>query len=212
MSLRERKNTCIEELLRCPFFLNSENTRLSLDFERKKSYMQGFFYQFNMVLLYILSGARSNWVYIYIFKNGQHMLGTCQQVSAARTNQTVFDAPCHLKHGDEAHVPRRQVEELPPSILLENRVAHCKKTRKSGYLFVKLNYIIIFFYCNVFGIKSFIKLIFFFNFIHLKFIFISELVLILLIIVYLVLNYLSGYFFFKFIPLHLVYQIWSSLF
>ena len=82
------------------------------------------------------------------------MLGTCQQVGAARTNRAVFDVPCHPKHDDEAHVPRRHAEELwsagfpslPPSflsLLLENRAAHCKKARKSSYLFVKLNYVLI---------------------------------------------------------------------
>lgn len=77
-------------------------------------------------------------------------------------------------HGGSMGVRQRGVVELlqrvfssPPSFLLGNRASHCKnKIKKYVYLFVKLNYILIFFYyCNVIGLESFIKLICFFNFI-----------------------------------------------
>jgi len=76
-----------------------------------------------------------------------------------------------------------------PSFLLENCVAHCKKTKKTkktrrfGYL--SFNYLLSYF---------------FFNFITSQLIFVSNIILILLIIVYLVLNYLSSFFFFQFHP------------
>jgi hypothetical protein len=82
---------------------------------------------------------------------------------------------------------------LPPSLLLRNRVVHCKK--KKVWLFiceVKLSF---FFYCNVFSLDLFIELICFFNFISWHLIFIYDLVLILLIEIYLVLNHLLSYFF-----------------
>ena len=85
-------------------------------------------------------------------------------------------------------------EFFPPSLSPPKKPC-CPLQKKKVWLFiceVKLSF---FFYCNVFSLDLFIELICFFNFISWHLIFIYDLVLILLIEIYLVLNHLLSYFF-----------------
>jgi len=137
------------------FFFNSKNTNLTLDFE--KNYAR-FFLSSSYGFVINLKWGQGNWVYIYNKKLlaracGHHpclLEGVCCTQTASNV---IFQdgircaSPLPSRWwGMCAETARGGALaggfSLPPSfssLLLENRASHCKKTRKSDSLFVKLN-------------------------------------------------------------------------
>ena len=137
------------------------------------------------------------------------MLGTLQQVGVVRilgmkrvapkqqqilSFEIVFDTSHHPYHVGEVRVPDGTQKSSRRGHFPRKPYWSFQKKYKKVCPFVcwiKLDPYS--FYFNVFGLVSFIELIYFFNFIPSHLIFISDLVFILLITMYLVLNHLSSF-------------------
>jgi hypothetical protein len=113
-------------------------------------------------------------------------------------SRAAFEAPHHSYYGGEACATKRSTVELqshvffPPSYLfffLEKYASHCKiKKNKEIWVFICwVKWGPHYFNCNIFNLESFIN--FFFNFIPLHLIFISNLVLIFFINIFFFLSY-----------------------
>jgi hypothetical protein len=136
----------------------------------------------------------NKWTSLTLF--GWHV--RCEKKLWTLPSRAAFEAPHHSYHGGEACATKRSTVELqshvffPPSYLfffLEKYASHCKikkKTKKFEYLFVESNEVLIIL-ITIYLILN--PLLIFFNFIHLHLIFISNLVLIFLLIYYFFLSY-----------------------